>query len=30
MIVNEEYPDFIKTTGYGTGEGLEGYNCRTT
>lgn len=23
-----EYPDFIKTTGYGTGEGLCGWNCR--
>lgn len=23
-----KYPDFIKTTGYGTGEGLDGYNCR--
>lgn len=22
------YPDFIKTTGYGSGEGLCGYNCR--
>lgn len=22
------YPDFIKTTGYGTGEGLCGWNCR--
>lgn len=24
----EEYPDFIKSTGYGTGEGLCGWNCR--
>lgn len=23
-----KYPDFIKTTGYGTGEGLGGWNCR--
>lgn len=23
-----KYPDFRKTTGYGTGEGLDGYNCR--
>ena len=23
-----KYPDFRKTTGYGTGEGLAGYNCR--
>ena len=23
-----EYPDFIETTGYGTGEGLCGWNCR--
>lgn len=25
---NPKYPDFIKTTGYGTGEGLCGWNCR--
>lgn len=25
-----EYPDFIETTGYGTGEGLGGWNCRHT
>lgn len=25
---NGKYPDFVKTTGYGTGEGLCGYNCR--
>ena len=25
---SDKYPDFIKTTGYGTGEGLGGYNCR--
>lgn len=25
---NGEYPDFVKTTGYGTGEGLCGWNCR--
>jgi hypothetical protein len=24
------YPDFIETTGYGTGEGLCGWNCRHT
>ena len=24
----KEYPDFVKTTGYGTGEGLCGWNCR--
>ncbi len=23
-----EYPDFIEVTGYGTGEGLGGWNCR--
>lgn len=25
---NGKYPDFRKTTGYGTGVGLAGYNCR--
>ncbi len=25
---NEQYPDFIKATGYGSGEGLGGWNCR--
>ena len=25
---NTEYPDFITTTGYGTGPGLMGWNCR--
>jgi hypothetical protein len=25
---NGKYPDFVKTTGYGTGVGLCGYNCR--
>lgn len=25
---NGEYSDFVKTTGYGTGEGLCGWNCR--
>ncbi len=25
---NGKYPDFVKATGYGTGEGLCGYNCR--
>lgn len=24
----DEYPDFFKSTGYGTGEGLCGWNCR--
>lgn len=24
----KKYPDFVKTTGYGTGEGLCGWNCR--
>ncbi|MCD8371789.1 MAG: phage minor capsid protein [Clostridia bacterium] len=24
----KEYPDFVETTGYGTGEGLCGWNCR--
>lgn len=23
-----KYPDFVKSTGYGTGEGLAGWNCR--
>ena len=23
-----KYPDFVKSTGYGTGEGLGGWNCR--
>jgi hypothetical protein len=23
-----KYPDFVASTGYGTGEGLHGYNCR--
>ena len=23
-----KYPDFVSSTGYGTGEGLAGYNCR--
>lgn len=27
---NGEYPDFIETTGYGTGAGLGGWNCRHT
>lgn len=26
----EEYPDFVTVTGYGTGEGLGGWNCRCT
>ncbi len=25
---NSKYPDFVKVTGYGTGEGLGGWNCR--
>lgn len=25
---HEDYPDFVKTTGYGTGAGLCGWNCR--
>lgn len=25
---NDKYPDFVSTTGYGTGEGLGGWNCR--
>lgn len=25
---SEKYPDFIKITGYGTGEGLGGWNCQ--
>ena len=24
------YPDFVKTTHYGEGGGLGGWNCRTT
>lgn len=28
MSETEKYPDFIETTGYGTGEGLCGWNCR--
>jgi hypothetical protein len=24
----EEYPDFVESTGYGTGGGLSGWNCR--
>lgn len=23
-----DYPDFVKSTGYGTGDGLKGWNCR--
>lgn len=26
MKANEEYPDFISSTGYGTGAGLGGWN----
>lgn len=29
-ISEGNYPDFIATTGYGTGEGLGGWNCRHT
>lgn len=25
---SEKYPDFVKSTGYGTGDGLKGWNCR--
>lgn len=25
---SDKYPDFVSSTGYGTGEGLAGYNCR--
>lgn len=25
---HSEYPDFVSSTGYGTGEGLKGWNCR--
>lgn len=25
---SKKYPDFVKITGYGTGEGLKGWNCR--
>ena len=28
MSTNKEYPDFIRTTGYGTGGGLAGWSCR--
>lgn len=28
MSANENFPDFIKSTGYGTGGGLCGWNCR--
>nr|DAH45678.1 MAG TPA: minor capsid protein [Caudoviricetes sp.]DAI79256.1 MAG TPA: minor capsid protein [Caudoviricetes sp.] len=28
MASNEKYPDFIQSTGYGTGGGLCGWNCR--
>lgn len=27
-MTKEKYPDFIKSTGYGTGGGLCGWNCR--
>ncbi|HHD2783806.1 phage minor capsid protein [Clostridium perfringens] len=30
MDFKQEYPDFIESTGYGTGSGLGGWNCRTT
>lgn len=30
QISTGEYPDFIETTGYGTGAGLGGWNCRHT
>lgn len=25
---SKKYPDFVTSTGYGTGEGLGGWNCR--
>ncbi|MES8993063.1 phage minor capsid protein [Oliverpabstia intestinalis] len=28
MAISEEYPDFVSSTGYGSGEGLCGWNCR--
>lgn len=28
LFGDTRYPDFITTTGYGTGEGLHGWNCR--
>jgi len=28
LFGDDRYPDFIETTGYGTGEGLLGWNCR--
>lgn len=28
LFGDQKYPDFITTTGYGTGEGLHGWNCR--
>ena len=27
-MAKDDYPDFIESTGYGTGEGLGGWNCR--
>ena len=27
-MANRDYPDFVESTGYGTGEGLGGWNCR--
>jgi hypothetical protein len=26
--LNTQYPDFVQSTGYGSGEGLNGWNCR--
>ena len=28
LVSKGQYPDFVGTTGYGTGEGLCGWNCR--
>ena len=28
MADEEKYPDFVESTGYGTGGGLGGWNCR--
>ena len=30
MDYKNEYPDFVSTTHYGEGQGICGYNCRTT
>lgn len=28
VLSKNDYPDFVESTGYGSGEGLGGYNCR--